>query len=954
MSYNLGTAEGVITTSYNGKGVEAANKDVENLTKKHVSASEAIDKVGRTSGVAGAAIAAGIGVAVNAAANFEQRMSAVQAVSGASQQEMDQLSKKALQLGKDTSFSATEAASAIEELVKAGVSVPDVMNGAADATVALAAAGEISLPEAAAIASNAMNQFNLSAQQMPKIADLIAGAANSSAIDVGDFGQSLSQVGAVANLVGASFDDTAAAIALMGNAGIKGSDAGTSLKTMLTNLQPQTKKQADLMKQLGIITEDGTNIFFDANGKLGDMADVAGILNRSLKGMTAAQKQATLTTLFGSDAVRAAAVFANEGAVGFDKMAQSMTKVTAADVAATRLDNFKGSLEQMKGSLETTGIIVGQIFLPALRQMVDGIGKILNAFLNLPEGVQKAIAIFVAIIGAALLFVAATVKIVKAVQTVIEVAKVLRTVMASTWVATLGPIALIIAAIGLLVVGIIYLWKHSETFRKIVTGVWNGIKAVIGAVTKWLTGTLWPGIQAVWDGIVSGLKAMGGFFSDVWNGIVSTTTAVWNGIAGFFTGLWNGIKSVATAVWNAIAAFFTAIFNVIKAIITTYINIWRTIITAGLNVIKGIWNAFWNTFGGVITAAFNLIVAVINLAMAAIMYVIGTTWNGIKSLSITVWNAVSGFLTKLWNGIASVATTVWNAVAGFFVRVFTAIKNFIVSVWNSVAGFTSKVWSSVYNAIAGFINKIKGYITSGFNAVKSFVTSVFNAIAGFVRSVWNSIYNAVSGPVGRVRDYINSTLTTAKNFLVGAFKGMYSGTVQWLGNLYNKVADVVGRVKGIFSGAAGWLVEAGKNIIRGLLKGIESLINSVTDKLKSLTDKIPKVKGPEQRDKKLLRPAGRWIMEGFVDELSKGVDNALSLLSNTTGMIPDTITAKSLTEVMPATGLARAATVAASGVQPVVPGKQTTINLDVYNPVGKPAAEELSEQATRLALLGVM
>lgn len=953
MSYNLGTAEGVITTSYNGKGVEAANKDVDKLTKSHMSASEAVDKVGRTSGLAGAAIAAGIGVAVNAAANFEQRMSAVKAVSGASADEMDQLSKKALQLGKDTQFSATDAASAIEELVKAGVSVPDVMNGAADATVALAAAGEISLPAAATIASNAMNQFNLSAQQMPKVADLIAGAANASAIDVGDFGQSLSQVGAVANLVGASFDDTAAAIALMGNAGIKGSDAGTSLKTMLTNLQPQTEKQAALMKQLGIITEDGTNIFFDANGKLGDMADVAGILNRSLKGMTAAQKQATLTTLFGSDAVRAAAVFANEGAVGFDNMAQAMTKVKAADVAKTKMDNFKGSLEQFKGSLETTGVIIGQIFLPALRQVVDFLAKVANAFLSLPEGVQKTIAIIVAVVGAVLLFVAATVKIVKAVQTVIEVAKVLRTVMASTWVATLGPIALIIAAIALLVVGIRYLWKNSETFRNIVTGVWNAIKSAVSAVANWFTNTLWPGIQAVWDGIVSGAKGLGSFFSGLWNGIQSVATSVWNAIAGFFTGLWNSISSGISTAWNAIVGVFTAIWNGIVTVATTIFNGLKAAILFVINAMLAPWRAFWAVFGELITAAWNLVVAVVQFGIGVVLALIQSWLNLTLSIVQTVWNAIKGFLIGSWNALSSAATSVFNAVASFFTTVFTAIKNFIVSTWNAVSQAVTKFWTNIYNAIAAKVNTIKSYITSGFNAVKSFVTSVFNAVASFVSSVWNSIYSAVSGPVNRVKSAVQSGFNAAKDFATNAFKSMYSAVSQWIGNLYNKVSEVIGRVKGIFSGAASWLIEAGKNIIRGLIKGIESLISSVTDKLKSLTDKIPKVKGPEQRDKKLLRPAGRWIMEGFVDELSKGVDHALALLSNTTGLIPDTITARSVADVMPATGLSRAAA-AASGAVTTLPGKQTTINLDVYNPVGKPAAEELSEQATRMALLGVL
>lgn len=900
MSYNLGTAEGVITTTYNGKGVDAANKDIKQLEKGSMSAGQAMATIGRTTGIAGAAIAAGIGLGVKAAADFEQRMSAVKAVSGASQKEMDQLSKKALQLGKDTSFSATEAAQAIEELVKSGISVPDVMNGAADAVVALAAAGEISLPEAAKIASNAMNQFNLSAQEMPKVADLIAGAANASAIDVGDFGQSLSQVGAVANLVGASFDDTAAAIALMGNAGIKGSDAGTSLKTMLTNLQPQTKKQADLMKELGIITEDGKNIFFDANGRLGDMADVAGILNRSLKGMTAAQKQATLTTLFGSDAVRAAAVFANEGAVGFDNMAQAMTKVTAADVAKTRLDNFKGSLEQLKGSLETTAIVVGQIFLPMLRSLVDGIANVANAFLNLPAGVQKFIVTFVAVVGAILLFIAATVKIVKAIQTIIEIAKVLRVVMATVWATTLGPILIVIALIALFVAAIIMLWKHSETFRTIVLAVWAAIKTAVAAVVTFFTGTVVPGLQAAWNAIMTAMQAVASFF-----------VAVWSGIVNFFQTIWSGIVLV-----------FTTYFNIVKTIITTYVNIWVFIIMAVFNVLKGWWQTFWAIFGGIITAAFNLIVQIIKLGVAIWQLIINTALKVIQAIVTAVWKFISSYIRDQVNLIKAVITAAWNLIKSVSTTVWNAIKSFLTNIWNGIRSFATTVWNGIKSGVISAINAIKGPVSSAVNSVKSTMSSAWNAVKSFTNTAWSAIVSVVGSK-------INSVLA--------------------------KVRSVVGQIKGVFSGAASWLYNAGRDIIQGLLNGIESLINSVTSKLKALTDKIPKVKGPEQRDKGLLKPAGRWIMEGFIGELDKGIDRALALLSNTTGLIPDTITAHAVSDVMPATGLADATTRAATTVVPgVVPTAGATINLTTYNPVGKTSVEELSDQATRLATLGVL
>jgi len=327
-------------------------------------------------GIAG--LTAGLGAAVAAATSFESQMSAVKAVSGATAGEMAQLQGLALKLGADTSFSAKEAAKGIEELVKAGISIGDVMSGAASASLSLAAAGAISVGDAAEIAANAMNQFGLQGKDLAGVADLIAGAANASAIDVGDFKFSLAAVGAVANTVGFSFKDTATAIALLGQAGIKGSDAGTSLKTMLMSLQPQTKAQIALFRELGLLTKDGGNAFFDASGKVKGMAEVAGTLQNALKGMTQQQKLATLETIFGSDAIRAAAVFANEGADGFNEMAAAMGKVTADEVAKERLNNLKGSVEQLTGSLETAAISVGLKLTPMLKGLVDAATALVN------------------------------------------------------------------------------------------------------------------------------------------------------------------------------------------------------------------------------------------------------------------------------------------------------------------------------------------------------------------------------------------------------------------------------------------------------------------------------------------------------------------------------------------------------------------------------------------------
>jgi TP901 family phage tail tape measure protein len=379
MTYDIGTARGVIQMDYNGRGVTQALTGLTGLERQGA----AVDKSLRLATMAvagmGLTIAGAFAFAVKKTADFEHRISAISAVSGAVGDELDAIREKALQLGADTVFSASEAAEAMEELVKAGLSVDDVLNGAADAAVALAAAGGIGIPEAATIASNAMNQFNLTASELPGVVDSIAGAANASAIDVGQLGTSLSQVGAVANLAGLSFEDTATAIALMGNAGIVGSDAGTSLKTMLQNLQPVTTKQKNLFKELGIVTEDGANAFFDAEGNVKSYAGISGVLSDALRGQTNQQKLMTLETMFGTDAIRAAAVAADAGAKGVRELNREMGETTAAEVAAKRMDNFKGSLEQLWGSIETAVITGGSGLLPYLRDVVDWLTEMVNS-----------------------------------------------------------------------------------------------------------------------------------------------------------------------------------------------------------------------------------------------------------------------------------------------------------------------------------------------------------------------------------------------------------------------------------------------------------------------------------------------------------------------------------------------------------------------------------------------
>lgn len=325
---------------------------------------------------------------VSKAAEFEAKMSNIKAVTGESAETMKKFNDAAIKAGADTAFSAADAADAIGELAKAGVSTKDILNGGLTASLNLATAGELDLKEAAEITSTALNAFRRDGMTATQAANQLAGAANASATDVHELKYGLSMVAPVASGLGLSFRDTTNALAVFAQNGLKGSDAGTSLKTMLMNLQPQTKAQTNMMKELGIITADGSNQFFTAEGKIKSFAEISQVLKERLGGLTDAEKQMALKTMFGTDAVRAATIAMNEGADGANNMQAAIDKVSAAQVAAEKLNNLKGAVEALSGSWETFQIKVGTAVLPILTTLVKWIDKLVDKLSN-SQGVQN-------------------------------------------------------------------------------------------------------------------------------------------------------------------------------------------------------------------------------------------------------------------------------------------------------------------------------------------------------------------------------------------------------------------------------------------------------------------------------------------------------------------------------------------------------------------------------------
>lgn len=342
---------------------------------------------------AGLAVAAFGVAAVKMAADFDQQMSTVQANTGATSAQMDQLRAAAIEAGASTVYSASDSADAINDLGKAGMSVTDILTGGLSGALNLAASDGMQVGEAAELMSTTLKQFNLEGSDAGKVADALAAGAGKAVGSAHDLGLALNQAGLMANSMGVSMTETVGTLSAFANAGMIGSDAGTSLKTMLQRLSTPTKEAQAQMDKLGISA-------YDASGQFVGLENFAGQLKTSMSGLTQEQRNAALGIIFGSDAVRAANVLYSEGSEGIAGWTKAVSESGyAAEQAAAKNNNLKGDLENLSGSMESLMISVGEGAQGPLRKMVQGLDTLVDAFAGLPSGAQQTIVVMASLAG---------------------------------------------------------------------------------------------------------------------------------------------------------------------------------------------------------------------------------------------------------------------------------------------------------------------------------------------------------------------------------------------------------------------------------------------------------------------------------------------------------------------------------------------------------------------------
>lgn len=605
---------------------------------------------------------------VKTAADFEAAMSKVEAVSGATGSEMEALTAKAREMGSKTKFSASEAAEAMNYMAMAGWKTEDMLSGI-EGVMNLAAASGEDLATTSDIVTDALTAFGLTAQDSGHFADVLAAASSNANTNVSMMGETFKYCAPIAGSLGFSVEDTAEAIGLMANAGIKSTQAGTSLRTIMTNLSGEVKICGDSIGEVTIAT---TN----ADGSMRDLSDILADCRVAFAGLSESEKAAAAESLVGKNAMSGFLALMNAGEGDIHKLSGAIDNCDGAakNMADTMNDNLEGQLTILKSALEELAISFGQLLIPALREVVQWLQGFIGFLNSLPEGVKKTImviALVAAALGPVLIIVGKVISAIGTIMTIVpKVAGVINVVkgafaaLNATMLA--NPIVLIIAAIAALVAAFIYLWNNCDGFRQFWIDLWENIKQIA---------------VAVWEGLKT-------FFTAAWQAISTTAQTIWNGIKNFFSALWEGIKTIFTTVLNVIKTIVTTYFNVYKTIITTVFNAIKTVITTILNAIKTVITTVWNTIKTVFTTVLNTIKSVVSDAFNAM-------WTGIK-------NTISGIVNTIKTG-------------------FNNAASFIKNLASSAFSWGADIIEGIVNGIKSCIGKVKDAVCSVADTIKSFL-----------------------------------------------------------------------------------------------------------------------------------------------------------------------------------------------------------------------------------------
>lgn len=908
MAVNMGTAIAYLEldTSKFSKGFVSAYNDLKVFGDKSATAEQKLNGLSSAFKTTGGLLLknvtlpiVGVGAAaVKTATDFEAGMSEVKAISGATGSEFDALRDKAIEMGAKTKFSASDSADAFKYMAMAGWDASQMMDGIAGIMDLAAASGE-DLATTSDIVTDALTAFGLQASDSAHFADVLAQASSKSNTNVGLMGETFKYVAPVAGALGYSIEDTAVAIGLMANSGIKGSQAGTALRSTITRLAKPVGEAKDAVEELGISI---TN----ADGTMKPLSQTMVELREKFAGLTEEQKAQYAAMLAGQEGMSGLLAIVNASDEDFQKLTDEINNANGAagDMASTMMDNTAGAVEQLKGALESAGILIGEKLTPYIRDLAEWITGLVEKFNNLSDEQQDNIVkwgLIFAAIGLTLLILS---KVISIVSVAMKAFGLLRTTIVGLTTAfrllrvgnlavmtaiggipkavagivtaisgITAPIMAVVAVVAVLVGAFVTLWKTNEDFRNKMTKIWNKIKI---------------SIDGFFDGVVERINALGFDFES----ITEVIKAVWIALCDILAPVFEG-------AFNTIAIVLDGVFKLVLSVMDIFIGLFTGNMEQFGDGIKGIISGIVETFAdlgsnilGVIGDIGAEILNKLGFEKAAEGFqnffdTLSDLFGQIPELLSSAIDTIVSFFTET---IPNAFNSAIEAVQGF---VDDVIEFFTVTVPDAFSTFVNETIPNAINSIVQWfeqlpymigyaIGELIGYFYLFATNLWTWITTelpliiedIIQWFAQLPSRIWEWLTGVVTNVINWGVEMYNNAVLAASNFVNGA--------IEWISQLPSRIWEwLTSTVSNVISWGANMVSQArsvATNFVNSFISFITNLPSKVWGIIQQIPSKVLAIGGQ-------LKQAGKDIFKKLWDGIKSIGESILGWVSDFAGKI---------------------------------------------------------------------
>ena len=669
--------------------------------------------------------------AVKLAAEFESAMSEVQAISGATAEEMEVISSTARELGATTVFSAKEAAEGMKYLAMAGWDTQEMISGM-PGLLDLAAASGTELGRTADIVTDSLSGFGMQASEAGRLADVMAVASSSANTNVEMMGETFKYVAPLAGALGYEVEDVAVVTGLMANAGIKAGQAGTTMRTAFTRLASPTKEVSEGLKMIGLEAEDLQGLSLD---------ETVRTLRNAFADLDSTQQAQAASMIFGKQSMSGMLAVINASEDEYNSLSDAIyaSDRAAQEMAKTMNDNMKGALKELNSAFEEAQISLGEVLAPMIRDVAEKLTELVQKFNELDDGTKETIVKF-GLIAAALgpvIFIFGQVvgaigKIISALGGIVSHIGVVKGVLVSAggvikgvMVAIAGALSIPVGAAVALVaalVGIgVVVYRNWETIKEKSIEIWTSL-------TEWLTET--------------------------WNGIKETASEIWNGLKDVFEFAWLLVKEVFNVAWLAISTPLILAWEVFMATAETIWSLFSQIFEKAWGKVKDVTTEVWEGIKSFLTGIWDSIKSAVKPFTDPIVNGISKAWDTIKDTTSKVWNTVKTKISDAWSNIKSKVSDGASNV-----------KSKVSDAWSTVKSNTQETWENVKSTISSKWDGIKSSVSSSTEGIRSKISNAWDNIKSTTKSAWDAVKRAIETPINRARDLVQNAVNRMKSIL---------------------------------------------------------------------------------------------------------------------------------------------------------------------------------------------